>query len=105
MLVVGGISNGPIKHKTTELFDITTQTWSAGIDLPDAIVETALVGASTSSANAAFLISGVQDDQVSSRIVALNKHLTEWNEVSGSIKTPRARHIALQLPQNVMENC
>ena len=99
VLVVGG------NKKSTEVFDVATQTWSPGADLPIAIYNSALVGASASSKYVAFLIGGWKSDDVSTKIYALSKDLNEWKEVTGSLSIPVEGHVALQLPKNMMEIC
>ena len=109
VLVVGGYSgySGGYR-KTTEIFDIATQTWSNGIDIPITTIKSALIGASATSKYVAFLVGGDlnnQPNEPSNRIFGLNKNLTVWEEVAGTFEIPRWSHLAFQLPQDMMEEC
>ena len=116
VLVVGGDSYNrefPDRLKSIEVFDIATQTWSYGIDQPfessshtfDSVYASSLVGTSPDSIYAAFLIGGWQKDRPLSNIFGLTRDLTEWKNIAGSFATPRSGHVALKLPQTIMESC
>ena len=103
VLVVGGYNGNYLK--TTELFDIASQKWSPGPDMSTGTFGSALVGASPYSRHAAFLVGGAQNNGASSKILAINQDLNEWEELVGSFNVVRSSHAAVQLTKNMVDQC
>ena len=112
VLVVGGTEGSNLNTlKSTELFDIATQTWSRGVNIPIGNYGGSLVYPSESSKYAAFLVGGVNAENgashvfTSSKIYAFYKNLEQWVEVAGTFSQSRSKHVSLQIPENMTGNC
>ena len=100
VLVVGGFW-----RKSTEIYDVRTQTWSYGPDVPDSksgpyIYEGQLVNAQFASKYAAYLIGYLKIENGYSYqtvVYAINKNLQTWEDVGISLR-PRSSYVALSVP-------
>ena len=104
VLVIGGSTKrfrGP-RFNSTELYDISTQRWTNGINLPFTVSGSALVGGNTK--HAAYIIGGFQDYQRSSRVFGMIRKTGIWEEV-GSFSKPRHDHVAFQVSRYMIDQC
>jgi len=97
VLVVGGFW-----RKSTEIYDVRTQTWSYGPDVPDSksgpyIYEGQLVNAQFASKYAAYLMGGKNGYSYQTEVYVINKNLQTWEDVGISLR-PRSRYVALSVP-------
>ena len=99
ILVAGGMG-----IRTTEIFNLQSNTWRLGPDLPNTIHGSQLVKARPSSQYAAFLIGGGHYDEVYSDIYGLTKDFKSFEKI-GNLKTTHFTHVAMTLPDKVVERC
>ena len=98
------LAAGGFGTKTTEIFSLQSNMWRSGPDLPRKIYSFQLVKARPSSQYAAFLIGGGYYDEVYSDIYGLTKDLNSFIKL-GDLKTSRFSHVAMELPDKVIEKC
>ena len=94
IVVAGGYNRDGLK--STEIYDLNTQVWTHGPDLPTTVYRSSMVNASPGSKYAAYLVGGYQGGSFGNKIFAINKNMDQWNEV-GRFTTPRYSHIALRI--------
>ena len=104
IFVAGGIVEDYIGTNKTEIFNLQSNTWRSGPDLPRKIYSFQLVKARPSSQYAAFYIGGGYYDEVYSDIYGLTKDLNSFIKL-GDLKTSRFSHVAMELPDKVIEKC
>ena len=111
--VAGGSSRSGVLSsalKSTEIYDIKTDTWCDGPDLLVPIASSALVPASPSSEFSAYIIAGRSWDGdelkaiYMSNVDAISKNLDHWINL-GNISHVRAGHVALMIPSNLIKGC
>ena len=91
--------------KTTEIFNLQSRKWRSGPDLPETIGLSQLVKAQPSSQYAAFLIGGGKDySNAYSDIYGLTKDFNSFIKI-GNLKTARYGHVAMVLPDELVEKC
>ena len=95
IVVAGGHGNGGYL-KSTEIYDLNTQVWTRGPDLPTTVSYSSMVTASPGSKHAAYLVGGYQGGSVANKIFAINNNMDQWIEV-GRLTTPRKYHVALRI--------
>ena len=101
VVVVGGWNN--VNHgdlKSTEIYDVATEKWTQGSELPVTVSRSSIVTSSPGSKYLAYLVGGIQGGTVSvkfPRVYGLLKELNRWDDV-GHSKTPRNDHVAMKLP-------
>ena len=94
---------GGYNTKTTEIFNLQSRTWRSGPKLPEKIFASQLVIAQPSSKYAAFLIGGTYYRTISD-IFALSKNYKRFIKI-GDLKTARRNHVAMVLPDKLVEKC
>ena len=106
VIVVGGVGGiGSRTYKSTEILDIQTKQWRPGPDLPEPIGGGRLVRALPGSKYEAYLIGGETNrGTYSDSIYGLTKNLGKFDEI-GVLKRKRSDHVALVLPNEVIEKC
>ena len=97
IFVAGGWS------ETTEIFNLQSRTWRSGPDLPKKISYSQLVKAQPSSKYAAFLMGGSSSNALSD-IFALSKSFKSFIKI-GNLKTARSDHVAMVIPDKLVEKC
>jgi len=97
ILVAGGKGT-----RTTEIFNLQSNTWRLGPDLPNTIYGYQLVKARPSSQYAAFLIGGGGYDG-NTNIYGLSKDFKSFTKI-GDFKR-RIYFVAMTLPDKVVEKC
>ena len=95
IVVAGGYKNGGYL-KSTEIYDLNTQVWTRGPDLPTTVWGSSMVTAAPGSKYAAYLVGGYQGGSTANKIFSINKKMDQWNEV-GRFTAPRYGHIALRI--------
>ena len=89
--------------KTTEIFNLQSKTWRSGPELPKEIENSQFVKAQPSSKYSAFLTGGSKDYISSfSDIFALSKNFKSVIKI-GNLKTARYGHVAMVLPDKLVE--
>ena len=110
IFVAGGIVEDYIGTNKTEIFNLQSNTWRSGPDLPREIHSSPLVKAHPSSQYAAFFIGGSPNENYPnypnsfSDIYALTKDLKSFIRI-GELKIARFGHVAMVLPEKLVENC
>ena len=105
VLVVGGFTED-YKKLGTEILDIATLTWYTGMDKNFTTHQSELVAASASSNNVAFQVGGWPNNDLGKKIFGLTNDLREWKEMTGSFTTTHLQdHVALKLPESMIEAC
>ena len=99
VVVVGGAGK-----KSSEILNLNSQKWRRGPDLPTTIGWSVIIQAQPGSKYAAYLIGGYDSSGVSSAIYGLKQDFTKFDKV-GHLKTARQSHLALPLPENIIEKC
>lgn len=100
VFVVGGYGK-----KSSEILNLNNQKWRSGPDLPKTLRASEIIQAQPGSKYAAYLIGGrISADSASSAIYGLKQDLTKFDTV-GHMKTARGYHVALPLPENIIEKC
>ena len=90
---------------TTEIFNLQSRTWRSRPDLPKKIYSFQLVKAQPSSQYSALLIGGRDENyNALSDIFALNKNYKSFIKI-GNLKTTRKYHVAMVLPDKIVEKC
>ena len=101
---------GGIMRITTEIFSLEDNRWRSGPDLPRNIGYSQLVEAQPSSKYAAFFIGGSLNEyypnysDTFSDIYALTKDFKSFIRIGG-LKIARFNHVAMVLPERLVENC
>jgi len=98
ILVAGGTGT-----TYTSIFNLQSNTWRLGPDLPTTIYGSQLVKAQPSSQYAAFFIGGGYNDAYTD-IYGLTKDFKSLAKI-GDLKTARINHVAMVLPDKVVEKC
>ena len=106
VLVVGGFG-----RKSTQIYDVRTQTWSNGPDVPDSnsspyIYNGRLVNAQSGSKYAAYLIGGKNGYSYQTKVYGISKNLQTWEDVGITLR-PRNEYVALSVPSTLAnhKNC
>ena len=95
---------GGVGWKTTKIFNLQNRTWRSGPVLPIEIGYSQLVKAQPSSQYAAFLIGGGYYPNAISEIFAVTKDFKNFKNI-GNLKTARYGHVAMVLPDELVEKC
>ena len=104
MLVSGGRDENNNDLKTTEIYDISSESWGDGPNLPTTIYESSIVSSSLTSTYAAYILGGMSEGQLSSSIYAITKDLRSWRNI-GSFTMNRHLAVILRLPEKITKEC
>ena len=77
-IVVAGGSNFGGDLKSTEIYDLNTQVWTPGPDLPTTVYYSSMVTASPESKYAAYLVGGYQGGSYGNKIFSINNNMVKF---------------------------
>ena len=103
ILVAGGYS-GTEKLKTTEIYDISQQTWTSGPSIDSKIHNSRLVTAPFGSSYAAYILTGLRDTDNQKDINGISKDLSQWTTL-GSIERERTATTVIMVDKNLIGGC
>ena len=98
IFVAGGNGGTVEQWKTTEIFNLESNTWRSGPDLPKEMWYFQLVKAQSSSRYSAFLIGGIEVFDALSGVYGLEKDFKSFQKI-GDLKTARYGNVAFELPE------
>ena len=103
ILVAGGYS-GTEKLKTTEIYDLTQETWTSGPAIDSKIHNSRLVTAPSGSSYAAYILTGLRDTDNQKDINGISRDLSEWTKL-GSIARERTATTLIMVDKNRIGGC
>ena len=108
IIVVGGEYRA-MYLKTSEIFSLESNSWRSGPVLRTGIYGAQLVKAREGMKYAAYLIGGYDGSLPSiypylTSIYGLSKDLLRFEKI-GDLKKARAYHVALSIPDNIIQKC
>jgi len=97
VLVVGGTNDAPLA--TAELYDVTSDTWSAAgaMQWPDGTPRGRSRSTATLLSSGQVLIAGGENNGAQSYVDVYNPSLRTWS-IAPNMRDPRAKHAAILLP-------
>ena len=104
VFVAGGWNTDAGYMKSTEIYDLSDDSWTDGPDFGSAIYESKMITAPSSSSYAAFIMTGLRDADRQKDIDGISKDLTQWTKL-GSIEAERAAATVLMIPPNMFDGC
>ena len=106
IIVVGGHmgNNSHFSSATVEFYDVMSQTWKYGPNLPTPVEDGALAQANHSPLYSAYLFGGrsTADGACTTAVYALSNMLDSWEKI-GDLKTKRCCHIGIRLPNTLLK--
>ena len=103
ILVAGGYS-GTEKLKTTEIYDLSQETWTSGPALDSKIHNSRLVSAPSGSSYAAYILTGLRDTDNQKDINGISKDLLQWKKL-GSIERERTATTVIMVDKYLIGGC
>ena len=103
ILVAGGYS-GTEKLKTTEIYDLSQETWTSGPALDSKIHNSRLVSAPSGSSYAAYIMTGLRDTNKQKDINGISRDLSHWTKL-GSIERERTATTIIMVDKNLIGGC
>ena len=103
ILVAGGYS-GTEKLKTTEIYDLTQETWTTGPAIDSKIHNSRLVTAPSGSSYAAYILTGLRNTDNQKDINGISRDLSEWTKL-GSIARERTATTVIMVDKNRIGGC
>ena len=103
ILVAGGYS-GTEKLKTTEIYDLTQETWTTGPAIDSKIHNSRLVTAPSGSSYAAYILTGLRNTDNQKDINGISRDLSEWTKL-GSIERERTATTVIMVDRNRIGGC
>ena len=103
ILVAGGYS-GTEKLKTTEIYDLSQETWTSGPAIDSRIHNSRLVTAPFGSSYAAYILTGLRDTNNQKDINGISKDLSRWTKL-GSIERERTATTVIMVDKNLIGGC
>ena len=103
ILVAGGYS-GTEKLKTTEIYDLSQETWTSGPDFNSKIHNSRLVSAPSGSSYAAYIMTGLRDTNKQKDINGISRDLSHWRKL-GSIERERTATTVIMVDKNLIGGC
>ena len=103
ILVAGGYS-GTEKLKTTEIYDLSEETWTSGPAMDSKIHNSRLVSAPSGSTYAAYIMTGLRDTDNQKDIDGIFMDLSQWTKL-GSIERERTATTVIMVDKNLIGGC
>ena len=103
IILVGGYKKEPYGRQTSEIFNIQKRSWRQGPDLPYGLYGSQTVKAKEGMKYIAYLIGGI-NGKTTTTIYGLTNDLERFEDI-GNILQARYNHVALAIPENIIEKC
>ena len=96
-IVMGGVNYTVQRHKTSEIFDLATESWSQGPNMPNG---TELFGMQVVEYLDSFILVGGCPDSGSRDVYQFNPDNLEWIKRRETLASPRCDHVAFIIPND-----